>query len=113
MLNSLSTGASCMTTIHLDDVRGLPDRMYNMLGSCDITERFINNIYKYIDVGVLVESDAKERRWITQMAFYDNEGGRNTCTVLYDREGITPQQIPEAYQRRFLRYGIENPYQTA
>ena len=55
LLNSLSTGASCMTTIHLDDVRGLPDRMYNMLGSCDITERFINNIYKYIDVGVLVE----------------------------------------------------------
>ena len=113
LLNSLSTGASCMTTIHLDDVRGLPDRMYNMLGSCDITERFINNIYKYIDVGVLVECDAKERRRITQMAFYDNEGGRNTCTVLYDREGKTPQQIPEAYQRRFLRYGIENPYQTA
>lgn len=70
-------------------------------------------INKYIDVGVLVECDAKERRRITQMAFYDNDGGRNTCTVLYDREGKTPQQIPESYQRRFLRYGIENPYQTA
>ena len=67
-----------MTTIDLDVVRGLPDRMYNMLGSCDITERFINNIYKYIDVEVLVEYEAKKKRRITQMAFYDNEGGRNT-----------------------------------
>lgn len=110
LLNSLSTGSSCMTTIHVDDVRGVPDRMYNMLGECDVTERFINSIYKYIDVGVLVECDAKERRRITQAAFFDCVNGENSCTILYDREGRTDSPLPLSYQRRFQRYGIENAF---
>ena len=50
LLNSLSTGSYCMTTMHLDDVRDTPDRMYNMLGSSNINERFINSIYKYLSL---------------------------------------------------------------
>ena len=33
LLNSLSTGSYCMTTMHLDEVRDMPDRMYNILVS--------------------------------------------------------------------------------
>ncbi len=50
LMNSLSTGAYCMTTMHLDSVRSIPDRMYNMLGESNVTDRFVNSIYKYIDV---------------------------------------------------------------
>ena len=110
LLNSLSTGSSCMTTIHLDDVRGLPDRMYNMLGECDVTERFINSIYKYIDLGILVECDAKEKRRITQVALFDRLHGENVCTVLYDRDGRTEKEVPTEYMEKFKRYGIMNPF---
>lgn len=113
LLNSLSTGSSCMTTIHLDDVRGLPDRMYNMLGECDVTERFINSIYKYIDLGILVECDAKERRRITQVALFDRLHGENVCTVLYDRDGRTEKEVPKEYLLRFKRYGIDNPFMSS
>ena len=44
LLNSLSTGAYCMTTMHLDDIRDMPDRMYSMLGNGESSDRFINSI---------------------------------------------------------------------
>lgn len=61
LLNSLSTGSYCMTTMHLDEVRDMPDRMYNMLGNSSVNERFINSVYKYIDLVVLVECDKHEK----------------------------------------------------
>ena len=57
LLNSLSTGAYCMTTMHLDDIRDMPDRMYSMLGNGESSDRFINSIYKYIDLVLLVDCD--------------------------------------------------------
>jgi pilus assembly protein CpaF len=111
LLNSLSTGASCMTTIHLDDLRGLPDRMYNMLGQCEVAEHFINSIYQYIDLGILVECDAKEHRRITQAAFYERTEGKNVCNVLYDaEEGITGE-LSSDFKKRFQKYGISNPFE--
>ena len=62
LLNSLSTGAYCMTTMHLDDIRDMPDRMYSMLGKGESSERFINSIYKYIDLVVLVDCDRFEKK---------------------------------------------------
>ena len=69
LLNSLSTGSYCMTTMHLDEVRDMPDRMYNMLGNSSVNERFINSVYKYIDLVVLVECDKHEKRVIKQIGF--------------------------------------------
>ena len=110
LLNSLSTGASCMTTMHLDNVRGLPDRMYNMLGESSVTDRFINSIYKYIDVGVLVICDKNERRKIQELAFFDREDGINKCTVIYENCEFTSNDIPKEIMKRFKNYGIDNPY---
>lgn len=101
LLNSLSTGASCMTTMHLDNVRGLPDRMYNMLGESSVTDRFINSIYKYIDVGVLVTCDKNERRKIQELAFFDREDGINKCTVIYENCEFTSNDIPKEIMKRF------------
>ena len=102
-----------MTTIHLDDVRGCRTECIICWARVILQNASSITFTNILMSGCWLSAMQKERRRITQMAFYDNEGGRNTCTVLYDREGKTPQQIPEAYQRRFLRYGIENPYQTA
>lgn len=112
LLNSLSTGGHCMTTIHLDDVKDLPDRMYNMLGTSLASDRFINNIYNYIGVGVLVDCDIKERRRIKQVAFYshDKANGENKCTVIYENGELTNKKIPDEYRDAFKKYGIDDPY---
>ena len=111
LMNSLSTGAYCMTTMHLDSVRSIPDRMYNMLGVSSVAECFINSIYKYIDVGVLVECDSKERRTIREIAFFSREEGVNSCTVIYENAEFTMQDIPADIMARFCKYGISNPYE--
>lgn len=110
LLNSLSTGAYCMTTMHLDRVRGLPDRMYNMLGEGNVTDRFVNSIYKYIDVAVVVECDKYEHRRIREVGFFTRKEGVNSCTVIYENGEFTPQDIPGDIAERFIQYGVENPY---
>lgn len=110
LLNSLSTGAYCMTTMHLDSVRSLPDRMYNMLGECNVNERFINSIYKYIDMAVLIECDKNEHRKVKELAFFTRAEGVNKCTVIYENGEFTEDEIPDEITLRLKRYGISNPY---
>lgn len=44
---------SGFTTIHLDDVRKLPDRIQNMMSDARDAERMENRIYRYVNVGIL------------------------------------------------------------
>lgn len=111
LLNSLSTGAYCMTTMHLDDVRDVPDRMYNMLGDCNISDRFINSIYKYIDLIILVECDKHENRRIRQVGFLSRENSINKCTVVYEDGIFTKEVIPDSVQEKFRKRGIVDIYE--
>ena len=110
LLNSLSTGAYCMTTMHLDDIRDMPDRMYSMLGKGESSERFINSIYKYIDLVVLVDCDRFEKRKIRQVGFLSRNNGSNSCTVIYEDGEFKDTHIPEDIKDKFVRFGIDNPY---
>jgi len=111
LLNSLSTGAYCMTTMHLDQVESLPDRMYNMLGESNVSERFMNSIYQYIDLGIVVECDKNEHRKITQVGFFSRENGINTCTIIYDNGTFTRKSPPKQIQDKFNKYGITEIYE--
>ncbi len=111
LLNSLSTGAYCMTTMHLDNVSGIPDRMYNMLGQGNVTDRFINSIYKYIDLGILVECDKNEKRKITQVGFFTRQDGVNKCSVIYENGEFTGRDIPEQIIGKLKKYGIGDVYE--
>ena len=110
LINSLSTGAYCMTTMHLDDIRDMPDRMYSMLGRGESSDRFINSIYKYIDLVLLVECDRFERRRISQVGFLSRCKGENKCTVIYEDGEYLDNYIPQDIMDKFMKYGIENPY---
>lgn len=111
LVNGLSTGGYCLTTVHLEDVRRLPDRMYNMLGGANANDRFINNVYKYINWSALVVCDRNQRRHIKQVAFYTRINQENKCTVIYDDGEFTGEQIPDEMMKRFREYGIMDPYQ--
>lgn len=111
LLNSLSTGSYCMTTMHLDEVRDMPDRMYNMLGNSSVNERFINSVYKYIDLVVLVECDKHEKRRIKQIGFLSRYNSVNHCCVIYEDGTFTDETVPEDILDKFNRRGIKNIYE--
>lgn len=108
LLNALSNGGYCLTTMHLNDVTRLPDRMYNMIGE-NVSERFINNIYRFIDVGIIVECDNKQQRRIKQLAFFTRTEKINSCHLFYDEGEFTGKAVPEEMLKKFKRYNIENP----
>lgn len=110
LLNSLSTGAYCMTTMHLDRVINIPDRMYNMLGENKVTDRFINSIYKYIDVGVLVVCDKFERRSIKEVGFFIRKDHQNESVMIYENGEFTANELPKEVLQHFEQYHIANPY---
>ena len=112
LLNSLSTGSYCMTTMHLDEVRDMPDRMYNMLGNSSVNERFINSVYKYIDLVVLVECDKHEKRRIKQIGFLSRCNSVNHCCVIYEDGTFTDETVPEDILDKFKRRGIKNIYEN-
>lgn len=111
LLNGLSTGSFCMTTIHLDRVPDIPDRMYNMLGSGEETPRFINNIYRYIDVGLIIKADKKENRVVTEMGFFDRENGKNLYVPFYsnDDKELKLSDLPLNIRSAFEKYNIADP----
>lgn len=111
LLECLSTGIRGFTTIHTDDVRKIPDRILNMLASRTDADRMENDIYMFVDVGVLIRkkvmSDGKVRRYIDQVAFFYREGAQNeTVSVVLDGRLITTK-LPEAIIEKFHRQELE------
>lgn len=107
LMNNLSTGSNCLTTIHTDNVKSIPDRMFNMLGECSISDRYINNIYRYLDVGILVSCDNNKRRYIEQVCFFIRECHSNSIITVLD-EGVLENnlRLPESILKKFKKYHI-------
>ena len=112
LLNNLSSGVHCITTVHTDDVRTIPDRMYNMIGESQASVRLINNVYRYFDVGILVTKDeSNQKREVSQICLYAREDGNNICAMVYDDGVIDESYIPPSIQSQFKRYNIQNPFE--
>ena len=107
-----STGVAGITTIHLSDVRKLPDRMVNMAGVRD--DSFVNQVCSYVDVGVLIRMekgcDGIIRRYLDQMCFYTRSEGENQICMIFDEGRFLTKDIPVEVAKRFKRAGIVNPY---
>lgn len=110
LLESLSTGAHGITTIHTDDIRNVPDRMRNMAGGGEDLERIENDTYRYLDIAILVKSaileDGKIKRWIDQIGVFERytKGFRETVnkiTMLVEDGEIVSRRLPTALYRRF------------
>ena len=55
LLENISAGVHCLTTIHLDDAGKIPDRLRNM--GQNINE---NDVYSFVDIGVQLQSVVKQ-----------------------------------------------------
>ena len=112
LLNALSTGNFCMTTIHTDGARDIPDRMYNMLGDSGESTRFINNVYRYMDVGLIIKADKQENRFVSEVGFFGRVNEQNIYIPFYNVfDGLkSKDELPRNIQRAFRRAGIDDPF---
>lgn len=112
LLEAASTGCVCLTTIHSDDVRKIPDRIQNMIGVDGLEKT--NDIYNFFDVGIKVRVNKDEngiQRNLEQLCIYDrdNEKNENSICMIYDQGKFTGNNIPKNIRRKFEESGVENP----
>lgn len=110
LLEAMSTGVRCMTTIHTDDVRKIPDRICNMM-KADVA----NDVYTFVDIGVLIgcyhiPGKGIQRR-IEQVAILDRTKEQNTIKILYEDGVFHHLELSPAFQRKFSFAGIPDPYE--
>lgn len=110
LLESFSTGLHGLTTLHTDDVRKVPDRILNMMDGGMDAKRLENDIYTFINVGVLLRKkimpDGSIRRYIDQISIYDRHNGVNNCTMIVEAGDMVKYEIPENLSQKFRLYGL-------
>lgn len=117
LLESMSTGTHCLTTIHAEDVRKIPNRIRNMMPSGENDKKVENDIYSFVDIGVLIQSRIEEsgkiRRFISQVALYsvDDETQENSTIILYEDGKFVTEEIPSDIKRKFKMSDIDNPFE--
>lgn len=115
LMECFSTGVKGMTTIHTDDVRKIPDRILNMAAQKRDEGRLLNDIYTFIDIGILIRrkefetGDGKRevRRFVDQIAVFTREDGINRTSLILDEGEATGKELPESILKRFARSGQE------
>lgn len=109
LLENISAGVHCLTTIHLDDAGKIPDRLRNM-GQA-INE---NDVYSFIDLGVQIRSIVKEgekiKRQVAQVICLSRDDEVNNKTMIYEEGRILTRDLPEDIMRKFRLAGIEDPF---
>lgn len=113
LLEQWSTGINGFTTLHLDDLRNLPDRIMNMIGRSKDADRLENNIYEFIHAGVLIRQRMGDRgmeRYMDQMCFYDRSGEKNSIYLLLNESKIVSKEIPENIKTRLSRADISDSF---
>lgn len=118
LLETLSTGASGITTIHTDDVRNIPERMKNMAGGQEDLKRIENDTFRYLDIGILVKKlrteDGRILRRIEQIAIFERyargwEESVNQIVMLLEDGKPVDNNLPEYISERFREAGIVIP----
>ena len=104
LLESWSNGVNCMTTLHVDDARKIPDRILNMLKSRRDADRLVNQIYADVGIGVLLKErempEGRTNHCIWQVCFYYRENGRNGCIMVVENGVLYEDRLPQFIRER-------------
>lgn len=114
LLEQWSTGVNGFTTIHLDDLRKLPDRIQNMMDDVNDAARMENRIYRYVNIGILIrrieEPDGRIRRYIDQLCFYSREEHKNKIYMIIEDGEVVSRELPPDILKRMEYAGIKDPF---
>ncbi|MCR5704064.1 MAG: CpaF/VirB11 family protein [Eubacterium sp.] len=110
LIENLSAGVHCLTTIHVDDAGKVPDRLRNM--GQNVQE---NDVYSFVDLAVQIQSvvrrGEKIKRQVSQVMCLSRQGERNEKIMIYEDGKILTEELPEDLLRKFKMAGIENPFE--
>lgn len=109
LIECFSTGLHGLTTLHTDDVRKIPDRILNMIQDSYSANRLENDVYSFINVGVLIRKsviDNQIHRYIDQICVFDRDK-RNSCTMVVDEGRMLEYSIPLNIQRKLKLHHID------
>ncbi len=114
LIEQWSTGVHGFSTIHLEDIHNLPDRIINMMGGVKDSERMENRIYRAVNIGILIrrikDDQGHIKRYIDQLGFYSREHHKNRVYMIVDEGEIVGKEIPEEISKKFRMAGIQDPY---
>lgn len=114
LLESWSTGVRGFTTVHLDDLRKLPDRIQNMMDDEKDAQRMENRIYSSVGVGLLVRMgkslDGRIKRYIDQLCFFNREAESNRIYMILEDGEVKMEELPPEIRKKFASAGIKNPF---
>lgn len=123
LLESMTTGSKCITTLHTDDIRKIPHRILNMIGDTEDVESTLATIYSFFDIAILIDKkeivgedgQTKIERWISQIGYFhkgektDNSDSKVVPLVI---DGVrTGEDFDEDHKLKYKKAGIHNPYE--
>ena len=115
LIENISTGNNCITTLHSDDARKIPVRLRNMMDDSLIGEKMESDTYSYLNLGIYVRrkmlADGHIIRRIEQIVcFGKDQEDRNVCQVLVDDGKLISRDLTEEIEKKLKRVGIQNPF---
>ena len=114
LLEAMSTGTHCLTTLHTDDVNKVPDRIQNMMKDTVSPQRIENDVFSFVDAGILIRKGADLgegiRRYMDQICFYSRENGKNKIVMMAEGGSIINRSLPPDIKRKFSFAGIDDPF---
>lgn len=114
LLECFSTGLHGLTTLHTDDTRKIPDRIQNMMQDSYAASRLENDIYSFLNVGVLLRKRVTDRkevvRYIDQICLFDRVDESNVMQLIAEGGRFVSQEIPANLKKKFRLENIGNPF---
>lgn len=115
LLECFSTGLHGLTTLHTDDTRKIPDRIQNMMQDAYAASRLENDIYNFVNVGVLLSRKMKRTgeivRSIEQICLFDRVEEQNVTMLIAQDGRFISKEIPENLKMKFENAGIDRPFE--
>lgn len=114
LMEQWSTGLKGFTTIHLDDMCKLQDRILNMMNDVNDVERMENRIYDSVNIGILIrrvqEPGGLIHRYIDQLCFYSREGAENRIYMVVKDGKTVSKELPSEILKKFEAARIKDPF---
>ena len=115
LMESLTTGHYCLTTLHTDDVRKIPSRIKNMIQDEHAAERIENDIYTFLDVAIMIKKKVDingiKRRYIDQIGVFDlGEDGKKKISLIMKDGKVISSDFGVTLGEKFKQAEILDPF---
>lgn len=104
LMECWSNGVYTMSTLHVNDVRNIADKIVNALGMNIDTERVINQVHNDVGIAVLLKkktvNKTEVKRYIDQICIYYRYDETNGQALVVEDGVLYSERIPKYMRKR-------------